>query len=67
MSMPVVNIRVMRVFVRHRRMPMKMVMWLFPVPFEIVPVLVMRIVDVTVGVLHRLMRMFVSMLQALQN
>ena len=61
MSVAVVNIREMRVFVRHSHMTMPMVMWLVIVPTEIVRMLVVCIMDVLMTVLHRLMYVFVLM------
>ncbi len=58
--MPMVDVGVMRMFMRHRRMLMKMAVRLPAVPLEIVLMLVMQVMDVAVGMFHRLMRVLMG-------
>ena len=62
MSVPVVNIRIMRMLVRYGDMTMPMVMRLVIVPLEIVKMLVVLVVNMPMTVLHRLMLMSVLMM-----
>lgn len=57
---PMVDVGVMRMFMRHGRVPMKMTVRFPPIPLEIVLMLVMQVVDVAVSVFHRFMRVFMS-------
>ena len=57
--MPVMQIGIVGVLVRHRRMAMPMTMGLVGRVVRAVLVLVVRVVDVPVFVLQRLVRMFV--------
>ena len=62
MSVPVVNIRVMRMLVRYSDVTMPMVMRLVIVPLEIVKMLVVLVVNMPMTVLHRLMLVSVLMM-----
>ena len=55
------QIRIVRVFVKHRHMPMPMRMGLARRIFRSVLMLVMRVVSMTMFVLHGLVNMFVCM------
>lgn len=57
--MPVVDIGKVRVRVRDGRMPMRVNMWLYSVPLEIVCVLMMFIMSVPMIVFERLVRVLV--------
>jgi hypothetical protein len=65
MRVPVMDIREMRMRVRHGCMAVRMGMRLVAVPREVVLVLVMRVVPVTMRVLERIVR--VRMLMTFAN
>ena len=58
--MPVMDIRIVRVNMYQWNMFVWMNMWLNPVPFEIVGMLVMHIVAVRVAMRQWIMRMFMA-------
>lgn len=61
MSMPVVDIREMRMFVHDRHMTMQMIMRLTTIPIRIMGMLVMLVMHVAMCMLHRSMPMIVLM------
>lgn len=52
MLMPMVDIRKMTMDVRHWLVPVRMRVWLFAIPREIVFVLMMSVVAVFMGMVH---------------
>ena len=56
--MPVVDVGEVRVFVHHRLMPMPVLVGLVAGPCKRMGVLVVRVMDMAVTVLHRFMDMF---------
>jgi hypothetical protein len=63
MWMPVVDVGEVRVFVHHRLMPMPVLVGLVAGPCEHMRVLMVRVMDMAVTVLHRLMGMFTRVRQ----
>ena len=59
MPVAVVNVREVRVLVRHYRMVMRMGMGLSAFPGKVVGMLMVRVMHMAVGVRKRLMRVFV--------
>lgn len=57
MRVPVMDVGKMGVLVRHNRMCVLMRVWLLPIPFEIVRMLVVFVMTMTVLVLQRIVRM----------
>lgn len=62
--MPVMDIRIMRMLVRHRRMDVPVHMRFFPVPARVVRVLMMFVMHMEVLMLDSLMRMLMRMMFA---
>jgi len=62
MLMPVMDIRNVRVGMRHGCMVMRMHMWLLAVPREIMIMLVMGVVSMFMRMIHREVRMLMNML-----
>ena len=60
MLMAMMDIRVMRVFVRDARVPMKMAVRLLAAPLKIMFMLVVCIVNVAMRMFQRFMRMFMG-------
>ena len=61
MRMPVVDIREMRMTMRHRRMLMRMCVWFCPIPWHVMRVLMMLVVNMVVGVIHGLVPVLMAM------
>ena len=61
MRMPVMDVRVVRMLVRHAFVAMRMRVGLLAIPFKAVLVLVVVVMAVAVSVLETLVRMFMLM------